>query len=57
MSDQAAPAIRADGFVTYQKRGIRNRSDKQCSGGIGADVSRRRKQKVLGFVVSRIEID
>jgi len=24
---------------------------------IGADVSRRRKQKTLGFVVSRIEID
>ena len=36
-------------------RGIRNRPDKRCSGGIGADVSRRRKQKTLGFVVSRIE--
>ena len=36
-------------------RGIRNRPDKRCNGGIGADVSRRRKQKGCRFVVSRIE--
>ena len=34
---------------------MRDKPDRWCNGGIGADVSRRRKQKTLGFVVSRIE--
>ena len=66
VDDRASPAVRADedvhnpsadGFDTYQERGLRNKPDRRCNGGIGADVFRRRKQKVLGFVVSRIEID